>query len=169
MGVDVLSITTRVWLEGLALVSPQVETGTWQNPCAARYLAVGRGFSTKLDLGLRTRALWTTPAIVAIDRIDYLNLPSACRRNWKETKGALKTAGHPPPNQPSCIGCFALPARFQEIVKEADGWDSSAFAAKSHRKKPWVCALGHRQAASIADRSHKTYGCHHYYYGRPWG
>lgn len=51
------------------------------------------------------------------------------------------------------VDASSLAARFPEIADEADGWDPAGVAAKSHQKKPWVCSLGHRWEASIADRT----------------
>ncbi len=47
-----------------------------------------------------------------------------------------------------------------ELAKEADGWDASGFTAGSGQTKNWVCKLGHKWTANIANRtgSEKT-GC----------
>jgi len=44
------------------------------------------------------------------------------------------------------------------LAAEADGWDPSTVLPKSMAKKNWICALGHRWPASIANRSNGS-GC----------
>jgi len=65
---------------------------------------------------------------------------------------------------PICSGRTALKGvndlatTHPELAAQADGWDPRMFKARSGRKVPWKCGIGHTWSAVIANRS-KGIGC----------
>ena len=60
---------------------------------------------------------------------------------------------------PFCAGQRAIPGvndlatLYPEVAKEADGWDPSVVAGRSHKKLRWRCEKGHTWSATVTNRT----------------
>ena len=61
-------------------------------------------------------------------------------------------------NQKVLVGFNDLATINPELAAEADGWDPTTVSVGTNKKNNWKCKLGHRWAASVANRS-KGSGC----------
>jgi len=52
-----------------------------------------------------------------------------------------------------------LKSKFPKIAREAFGWDPSSELAGSHKKKEWLCPIGHRFMNSVSARTVGLRGC----------
>jgi hypothetical protein len=51
------------------------------------------------------------------------------------------------------IGVNDLATTNPELAAQADGWDPTTVSAFSHQKRDWICDLGHKWTARVAERS----------------
>ena len=57
------------------------------------------------------------------------------------------------------VGFNDLSTTDPNIASEAIGWDPSTVTRATHKKRKWICALGHQWTASIASRTTANSGC----------
>jgi hypothetical protein len=95
---------------------------------------------------------------------------SVLRKNWKCSLGHTWSAtiiGRTQGNKgcPYCSGFKTwsgfndLATTHPHLVSEADGWDPTKIHAGTNLKLKWICAKGHRWAASGTSRSANNTGC----------
>jgi hypothetical protein len=84
---------------------------------------------------------------------------------WKCSQGhrwEAVVASRTPPSNCGCPVCAGkvvleglndLASIYPEVASEADGWDPRQITAKSNKKLPWRCVLGHTWAAVVASRT----------------